>query len=281
MTILLAPALLLALLVAFGAGVVFWAGLSQIRFFCFFRRQTRQPPSLGAIGWWRFYRDTLFGAYRLLWWFFRAAFRAGLRSPAAVTGRPVLCVHGLFMNSSSMWGLRRRLEALGRPTRGVFMGVPFPTPLRYAEPLTKVMQDMAERFPDQGFDIVAHSIGGVMTREVLRRHPELANAIGCIVTLGSPHRGTAALRWMRFGAIYRILNRQSTWLATLPDLRAVAPGVPTVTIASWHDLVVYPVEVALLDGSHHSILTAVSHLGLLTDERAWVQIEAALGRVEP
>ena len=51
----------LALLLAFGAGVAFWAAVSQVRFLAFFRNRDDRPPPLGVSGWLRFYRDTLLG----------------------------------------------------------------------------------------------------------------------------------------------------------------------------------------------------------------------------
>lgn len=267
----------IAFLLAFGGVVFFWAAVSQIRFLSYFRDKEHRPPSLGVAGWISFYKRTLSGAYTLLWWSYRAAFRTGLRQPdGATTGRAVLCIHGLFLNSTCMWGIRSRLERMGRPTRAVFMGFPLPTPMSYAKPLTKVMQELADRFPEDGFDIAAHSIGGVMTREVLRRHPELADKVHRIVTLGSPHHGTAVVRWIKFGPIYSMLALNSKYLENLEGFAAIAPRSTSTTVATLHDLVVYPSETCHLEGSRQVTLAEVSHLGLMTEERALDEIEKAL-----
>lgn len=175
-----------------------------------------------------------------------------------------------------MWGIRRRLERLGRPTLAVFMGIPFPTPLVYVGPLTRIMRELADRFPDEGFDLVAHSIGGVMIREVLRRNPDLADKVHRIVTLGSPHHGTAAVRWIRRGAIHRMLALGSDYLRQLADFRSLAAHADVTTVASQHDLVVYPVETSHLAGTRQVTLEEVSHLGLMTDPRALDEIAGAL-----
>lgn len=266
----------LALLTAFAATVLFWACFSQLRFLSYFRNREDRPPPLGFAGWMEFYCRTLKGAFVLLWWTFRAAFRSGLRQPkGVVTGRPVLCVHGLFLNDTTLWGIRQRLQSLGRPTRAIFMGLPFPSPMAYVEPLTRAMREMADRFPDEGFEIVAHSIGGVMTREVLTRHPDLAPSVHRIVTLGSPHHGTAVVRWIRFGPIHRLLALGSPYLEQLADFRSLAPQADATTLATQHDLVVYPVETSHLDGARPVTLNEISHLGLLTDRRALDEIERA------
>lgn len=272
----------IALLAAFGVTVVFWACFSQLRFLSYFRDKEPQPPALGISGWISFYWRTLIGAYKLLWWTFRAAFHSSLIEPEGpVSGRPVLCVHGLFLNDTTLWGIRQRLRALGRPTRAVFMGVPYPTPATYVVPLTRVMREMANRYPDEGFEIIAHSIGGVMTREVLTRHPDLASSVHRIVTLGSPHHGTAVVRWIRFGPIYRMLALGSDYLRQLGDFAVLAPHATATTLATQHDLVVYPVATCHLDGAHPVTLSEISHLGLLTEPRVLDEIERAFSDSRP
>jgi pimeloyl-ACP methyl ester carboxylesterase len=264
-------------LLSFGASVLFWTAVSQLRFLSYFKARDRHPPALGATGWIDFYKETLLGAYTLLWWSLRAAFQAGpRRSEGVPTGRPILCVHGLFMNSSCMWGIRQRLESRGRPTRGVFMGVPLPTPMVYVRPLARVMKELAREHPDEGFDIVAHSIGGVMIREVFRQNPELADMVHRIVTLGSPHHGTAVVRWIKFGPIYSMLSLRSTYLRELGDLQSLAPRTIAATVGSLHDLVVYPIEACHLDGANQVTLETISHLGLLTQDRVLNEVERAL-----
>lgn len=258
---LLAP---IAAVGLFCLGVFFWTALSHLKFDLFHRRETGGPPPMGRGDWVRFYWHTLQGAFLLLWWSIRAVGLAGYRLPrGSETGRPVLCVHGIFMNSTCMWGIRRALAGAGRGTRAISLGVPLPTPLAYAGPLTRVMAEMAADFPDSGYDVVAHSLGGVMLREVLRRRPELASSVNSVVTLGSPHHGTAFLRWMQFGPLYRMLNRHSTYLAELPTLAELAPDVTATTVATTHDLVVYPTAMAHLEGARQITLERISHLGLM------------------
>ena len=156
------------------------------------------------------------------------------------------------------------------------MGVPLPTPMSYVRPLARAMKELGKEFPDEGFDIVAHSIGGVMVREVLRRYPELAGKVHRIVTLGSPHHGTASVRWIKFGPIYSMLSLRSAYLRELGDLRSLAPQTRVATVGSLHDLVVYPIETCHLDGADQVTLETISHLGLLTQEQVLHEIERAL-----
>ena len=277
MKLLLPLTLPVALLLAFGVGVLFWALVSHIRFESYFKDALTRPSRLGFRGWLSFYGKTLVGAYILLWWSVRAAFQTALRNPdGSIQARPVLCIHGLFMNSTCMWGIRQRLERVGHPTRGVFMGAPLPSPLSYAKPLAKVMRGLAAQFPEEGFDIVAHSIGGVMVREVLRREPELAPSVHRIVTLGSPHQGTAVVRWIKFGPLYNMLALDSEYLQNLDTFQTLAPHSKVTTIGTLNDLVVYPEFVCHLEGSSRVTLDEISHLGLMTNPRALDEVERAL-----
>ena len=276
LAVLLFPFVALAL---YSLGALAWTALSHLKFVTFYRSEGQAPPTMTRREWARFYRRTLVGALYLLWWSIRAAGRAGYRPPRGEnTGSPVLCVHGIFMNASCMWGIRQALEASGRGTRAVSMGVPLPTPMAYAGPLTKVLDEMARSFPDQQFDVVAHSLGGVMLREVLRRRPDLAPRLGRVVTLGSPHRGTGFLRWMRFGPLYQMLNRHSVYLHDLPDFTELAPDAEVTTVATVHDLVVYPLDRAFLDGTDKVALEQVSHLGLMVRQEVMQVIVESLDR---
>jgi pimeloyl-ACP methyl ester carboxylesterase len=201
----------------------------------------------------------------LCWWFFRCMWQDGLRPPAdGKTGRPVLCIHGFHMNGTSMWGLRRALERRGRPTRALFLGWPYRPATSYAEALTPVMIEMQAALPEEGFDIVAHSMGGLIVRIVLAERPELAGAVGRIVTLGTPHHGTAFLRTIRHGPVYDMMSRESSFLAELPDFRQTVPAADVVTVAAVPDLVVYPVETNHLAEARAINLRREGHSSLLT-----------------
>ena len=84
------------------------------------------------------------------------------------------------------------------------------------------------------------------------------------------------VRWIKFGPIYNMLNLQSRYLKELGDFRALAPRAVATTVASWHDLVVYPVALCHLDGARQVTLETISHLGLMTQERVLDVVERAL-----
>lgn len=261
------------------AGVVlFWIGFTHRRYAAYHRAEGIEPEAPPGGGWVMFYLRTVAGAFRVGWWNVRALGRDGLRLPAgASNGSTVVCVHGFHMNGSCTWGIRRYLEARGRPTRALFLGPPYRRPEVYARALRRVLLETAPASPDGRLDVVAHSMGGLVLRHALADEPSLASRVGRIVTLGTPHRGTAVLRRFRSGPVYRMMGRESAYVRDLPDFERSAPRSVVTTIAASHDLVVYPAGVAHLPGSRAVELPGVGHLGLLTEDRTMRAIGGALG----
>lgn len=266
---------LVALLIS--GWILFWTALTHLRWAHFFRRAGEEPPALDSGGWPRFYLRTLGAALEILWWGLLHLFQDGLRRPSGeTTGPPVICVHGFHMTGSCMWGIRRRLENRGRPTRSVFLGSPYQSAEVYAKPLARVMRDLRSQFRGQGLDIVAHSMGGLITRKVLADDPELAASARRIVTLGSPHHGTGLLSLIRFGPVYQMMSLESEFIRQLPDFRQSAPGAVVTTVATEQDLIVYPVSTCFLPGSRQITFKGFGHLGLLTEPEVCDLITEAL-----
>lgn len=257
-----------------------WIALAHLRFHAFHRRRGLAYPPLGGRGWLRFYARTLGSIARLTLWGARAPLAGGLRSPrGGATGPPVLCVHGFHMNGTCMWGIRRRLERSGRATSAVFLGLPYRPAAAYGPPLARALEALAARAPEGRIDVVAHSMGGLVLRDVLGRRPDLARAVRRIVTLGTPHHGTALLAWFRFGPVWEAMRIGSPYLARLPDFAASAPGAEVWTLASQHDLVVYPLETAFLGGARQVTFRGIGHLGLLTEPAVLDRVAGALDGV--
>ena len=260
-----AVAAALGLVLLFGSTLV-WTAVTHLRFLAFHRLQRLPFPPLGVAGWAAFYAHTLGSVALLYAWGARALFADHLRIPAG--GReapPVVCVHGFHLTGSCMWGHRQTLERRGRATRALFLGLPYRSAEVYARALTRAMASVAEALPAAKIDVVAHSMGGLILRLVLAENPGLAARVRRIVTLGTPHHGTALLHWLRRGPVYATMGRDTPFLAALPTFAESAPAAAVTTVASLHDLVVYPVETAHLDGAQHITLERIGHLSLLTD----------------
>lgn len=261
----------LALLAASPALIIAaWLSFMFIRRGAYYRYKQIEPPALPARAFLRYGLLEGSAMLTLIWWRVRAALADGRRDPSGpVTGPPVLCVHGITQNGSNLWGIRRALSRRGRSTRAVSLGL-FGRPLAaYVPPLERAFRELAIDAPDGRVDVVAHSMGGVVLRMMLVQHPDLAPHLRRVVTLGSPHAGTAGGRGLPLGGSVRNLGRRSPLLSELP-------GFPTsatlTTVAARHDLIVYPQETCHLPGARTIELPDVGHVGLLTREVAITRV---------
>ena len=109
--------------------------------------------------------------------------------------------------------------------------------------------------------IVAHSMGGLVAREVLRvLGPD---DISRIVTLGSPHHGSLLARILP-GLPFREMDPGSPWLADLNGAQEGHFPVPITCIYSAHDNLVRPTWSAALEGATRIELEGLGHLSLLS-----------------
>lgn len=260
---LLAPIGLLVL------AAVAWFGVGYTRFARYHRHKGLQRQKVAFLPY--AVREGL-AILTLGVWHLRAAFADGLRTPAVVSGPPVLCLHGITQTGSNLWGIRRALEARGRPTRAVSFGR-WPAGRQHLVGLLgPEIERLAERSPTGRVDVVAHSLGGVVLRLVLADRPDLAPRIGRVVTLGSPHGGTASLRGLPLGKAVHRLGRRSPLLAGLPSI----PADHITTVAAEPDLIVYPASTCHLPGSRRVDLLGVGHCGLITRPEAIAAVVHAL-----
>ncbi|TVQ90615.1 MAG: hypothetical protein EA397_12350 [Deltaproteobacteria bacterium] len=181
---------------------------------------------------------------------------------------PVFCVHGFTQDRTNFSRIRSVLYGLGRSSIAINLGRPGRAPERYADRLAERFAELLLEVPEGPIDVICHSMGGLLFRQILRDHPELRPRVRTVVTLGSPHHGTAASR----GPLRRIpeakgLHRKSAWVLELPTLAELLPEARTITVAGTADYVVYPKETCHLIGSEAVDLPGVGHAGLLVDPR--------------
>ena len=192
--------------------------------------------------------------------------RRALQPPAAHTFRPVLLLHGFLCNGRVWSALQRRLHAAG------FGPIEAPD----VEPLLADIEAQARRVaPDllalQGrcngerVLIIAHSMGGLIARALLRDLG--ADVIRGIVTIASPHHGTALVRALPWPNA-RQMSRASPWLRTLNTAQEGRFAVPVASIYSLEDNLVVPCDSARLQGAELHELPGVGHLGMLRSRHA-------------
>ncbi len=194
--------------------------------------------------------------------------------PAARPSRPVLLLHGFLCNGRVWNALQRRLHAAG------FGPIEAPD----VEPLLADIEAQARRVAPgllalqsrcngERVVIIAHSMGGLIARALLRDLG--AGVIRRIVTIASPHHGTALARGQPWPNT-RQMSDASPWLRTLNTAQEGRFTVPMASIYSREDNLVVPAGSARLQGAEMHELRGIGHLGMLRSRRALDCVIASL-----
>jgi len=180
--------------------------------------------------------------------------------------RPVLLVHGFACNRGVWRWLQRRLHAAGfahvhavnlQPVRGDID--------RLADAVERELLTMHRAYEGARVTIIAHSMGGLVARVALRSLG--SDVIKHIITLATPHHGTAIARVLQWPAT-RQMCPGSSWLA---DLNATQEGrwrVPVTSIYTLEDNLVAPARSPVLLGAKLHEMRGLGHFGLLASRRA-------------
>lgn len=192
--------------------------------------------------------------------------------------RPVVCIHGMSGHRQNFFPLRAWLR-LHERTRVYSFGYDDAEPLDYAVAALVRTVDEIVRVnaldDDAKVDVVAHSMGGLVTRLALL-DPSFRDRVATVVTLGTPHQGTLAARYLATpraldlrpgSAIFEKLAVQLPWAPPLPRL---------VALHSTADILMLPPSTATLPGADNRELPKMSHSGYLTRPKALAAIERAL-----
>jgi pimeloyl-ACP methyl ester carboxylesterase len=202
-----------------------------------------------------------------IWWlpFERLALRRD--PPLAATSRvPVIVVHGYVSNRGTVCALAR---ALDRADVGPVFVPTLPkvfAPIgEFATCLEKVLAEVTGATGQPKAILVCHSMGGLIARALLAAHG--AGRIAGVVTLGSPHHGTA-LAPLGHGENARQMRQGSDFLRSLEGAEGPSgPGVAALSVYTVHDNLVSPQDSSRLRWARNVALSGVGHLAMLCDPR--------------
>jgi len=206
---------------------------------------------------------------------FRA--HAAFDAPAGDGKRvPVLMIHGYGCNRAVWLPMQKRLAAAGHPTDAIDLMPLLGDIDDYARDIAAAIARLT-RMHGRPPVLLCHSMGGLAARALLRQ-PEPCPVVH-VITLGTPHRGTAMARTGR-GHNVRQMAWASPWLRQLaasetPDMRG-----RITSIFSWHDSIVGPAGASWLDGAQHIPFAGIGHVSLLCDARVRDAVLAELARIE-
>jgi triacylglycerol lipase len=189
--------------------------------------------------------------------------------------RPVLLVHGLASGPGVFLPLQLYLKLRGRG-RTYAISLPNEGVEQMAEALSAAVLRVCKvnRLGKSGrVDIVAHSLGGLVARLALER-PSIRRRVATLVTLGTPHRGTHAARYLARSPA-RDLRPDSELLARLRH-QLPWPGPPShprlVAFWSGSDVLLLPSASARAQGARNVELRGFTHLSYLLDPRGFRRV---------
>jgi triacylglycerol esterase/lipase EstA (alpha/beta hydrolase family) len=121
-------------------------------------------------------------------------------------------------------------------------------------------------------------MGGLAARAFVRQSRE-ALPVAHVITLGTPHRGTAMARTGR-GRNVTQMAWASPWLRELAASETPELRLRITSIFSWHDSIVGPAGASWLTGARHLPMAGIGHVSLLRDARVRDAVLAELARIE-
>jgi triacylglycerol esterase/lipase EstA (alpha/beta hydrolase family) len=191
------------------------------------------------------------------------------------TGAPVILVHGFFCNAAYWWGLRRALQAAGIESIYTLSLEPVYNDIDvFGRQLAERIQQVLSETGAAQVLLIGHSMGGLVSRAAVLRHGQAEHVAG-IVTLGTPHFGTAlAMPWS--GLNVRQMADHSDWLTELSRQDDSAAPVPVTSIFSYHDNIVAPQENAILPRAENHAVGGVGHMSLAFDRGIQQRVIRAL-----
>jgi pimeloyl-ACP methyl ester carboxylesterase len=196
------------------------------------------------------------------------------RASCARPPRPVLLVHGILCNSAIWRPLVARLHAAGfAPIHAINLEPLFADIDLQALSLVPELLALHEQSRGARVAIVSHSMGGLVTRALLRSVG--SEMISRVITIACPHHGTRFVYGLRWPAT-RQMGWDSTWLQTLGTSEGGHFSVPFASIYSVEDNLVAPAVSARLAGAQMYPMRGIGHLGMLSTQAALDCVMAVL-----
>jgi pimeloyl-ACP methyl ester carboxylesterase len=191
---------------------------------------------------------------------------------------PVILVHGYFSNRGTLCALA---QALDRAGAGPVFVPSLPAILApigtFADHLDRVVRQVTGATGQPRAILVCHSMGGLAARAWLGRHG--AGRVAGIVTLGSPHHGTA-LASLGAGENARQMRRGSVFLDSLErGERERGAPCPALSVYTVHDNLVAPQDSSRLEWARNVAVSGVGHLAMLADARVHREVLDEIARL--
>lgn len=190
-------------------------------------------------------------------------------------GPPIVYAHGYGQTCRGFWALARALASSGRGPMFAYEYSSFDDIGHSADGLGRFIEAVRYATGSSTVDLIAHSMGGLVAVEHLRRAGPVHSVRRCI-TLASPHGG---IRWPGPvpGRAAAQLRRGSAYLH---ELGASRLPIPLLSVSSETDDVVYPAAPLSAQGGRDVRLSGVGHVALLFSQEMFQMAAAFLDEAE-
>lgn len=194
--------------------------------------------------------------------------------------RGVLLVHGYLCNRGFWNPWMRRLRAAGVPFVAVSLGPPRAGLDEQMQGLHEAWQRLQTRTGVTPL-MVGHSMGGLLIRRWLSTQPDAFALQQEVITLGSPHHGTALARLGRSQAA-RQMRLQSPLLQEIMRCETASRLEKFTCYWSVCDNVVFPASHATLRGARNIHVPGRAHIDLTSapwfSKMSWLESVARVFR---
>lgn len=214
-----------------------------------------------AAGLWRAAFNEVIAFLRIAAWSVTGGPRLQPEDVAEHADVVVVLVHGAMADGSCTTGWAKGLVKAGvdaaivAPDHGVVV--------RALEVHTERVRGFVQRLrlaaPNARLIFVAHSMGGLVVRRLLADDDDVRDATEGVITVASPHAGTASVRVVPFGLSH--LGAGYAGFTTLPPLSKLVKQ--SWVVGSAVDAIVYPKSTTHPDGSEAISFDDVGHAAFL------------------
>lgn len=186
---------------------------------------------------------------------------------------PLVLVHGLGANRGT-WSLLKMFLRVNGHKRVYSFGYEKGTIPEFAADLKKFIEEVLQATGESQVDIVAHSLGGIVSRYCIQRLG-MADRIRTLITLASPHGGTYAAQYANTDLTVP-LRPDSELIRDLNQEDMSQYGVRFITVYSDRDIYVVPAEKMTHEAARNLFVPGISHSQYLVSPRVFKVVESCL-----
>ena len=200
----------------------------------------------------------------------------------AQTKRVTVFVHGYGGSRGNFMPMQSYFRLRGQ-AQGISVGFGDTSSIEcMADELKSTLRSLIIRnhLPANSIDIVAHSLGGIISRVTLQ-DKELHHHVRTLITLATPHAGSGLARYLDTPTC-RGLRPGSELLQTLELQKGWGQGNAPKLVAFWtpKDCILIPAESARLDGADNICRPDCTHVSFLLRPSVWDDIIGVLERAD-